>query len=228
MRRKAPTERPEHPTKSALLKAAAELLDEAPLDQITSDMVLQRAGARSGSLYHFFQDFPDLLEQALVARTASAIDESIRAFRVGFSSSTTAADLRLVLQQVTRSTQESNRSTRRSQRIITIAQATQSPRLMQRLGVEQRRLTAALTEMIAEAQDVGWIRSELAPQAIAAFIQAYTLGRVIDDIDPEPVHDDAWIGVVDHFVDSLLSQLLVDSPTDADKTVRQRRARISP
>lgn len=45
------------------------LLDEdVPINGVTIPMVLERSGVSYGSLYHFYDDISDLVEQAIVIR----------------------------------------------------------------------------------------------------------------------------------------------------------------
>ena len=208
MRRREPVERGVHPTKATLLDTAVTLLDTLHVDQITAEMVLDRSGVSRGSLYHHFEDLPDLLETALVARFARAIDESVARLRTAYAKAGSVDDLRRFLGEVTRGTQARRLAARRKQRVIAFAEALDSERMLARLGLEQRRLTGAMTDVIAAAQERGWMRRELDPHAVAVLIQSYTLGRIIDDVDPEGVDEAAWIALIDHVVGSLL--------TDAD------------
>jgi AcrR family transcriptional regulator len=201
-------ERGVHPTKATLLDTAVTLLDTLHVDQITAEMVLDRSGVSRGSLYHHFEDLPDLLETALVARFARAIDESVARLRTAYAKAGSVDDLRRFLGEVTRGTQARRLAARRKQRVIAFAEALDSERMLARLGLEQRRLTGAMTDVIAAAQERGWMRRELDPHAVAVLIQSYTLGRIIDDVDPEGVDEAAWIALIDHVVGSLL--------TDAD------------
>jgi hypothetical protein len=41
-------------------------------------------------------------------------------------------------------------------------------------------------------------------RAAAVFVQAYTVGRIVDDISPEKVDPEAWINLVMHVVDKAI------------------------
>jgi hypothetical protein len=97
----------------------------------------------------------------------------------------------------TRETHSPERASRRMRRLVIFANTESSPRLRKAPGAEQQRLTAALANVISEAQTRGWIEPSIDPEATAGFIQAYTLGRVVDDINPTPAHADAWYDLID-------------------------------
>ncbi|MEY4472496.1 MAG: hypothetical protein RL671_800, partial [Pseudomonadota bacterium] len=73
-----------------------------------------------------------------------------------------------------------------------IALAESNERLMQKLAVEQQRLTRALADLFAACQRKGWMRLDFDPAVASIFIQAYTLGRVIDDVSQDKVDPDHW------------------------------------
>jgi len=73
-----------------------------------------------------------------------------------------------------------------------------------RLAVEQQRLTDALADLIREAQAKGWGSTDFDPHVIAVFVQAYTLGRVLDEISESPIDNDQWVALIDHVVSASL------------------------
>jgi AcrR family transcriptional regulator len=193
-----------HPTKTLLLNTALELLEHTAVEDLTIDAVLNASGVSRGSLYHHYEDFPDLVEHALVATFAGHVDESIAALHASLSGATSRRDLFERLQAVSRKTQDPKRADRRMQRIVVFANTQNSERLRATLGVEQQRLTTAQGEIIAEAQSRGLVNPTLHPEAVAVFIQSYTLGRVVDDINPVPVPAEAWNRLIDDFVDNVV------------------------
>jgi len=72
------------------------------------------------------------------------------------------------------------------------------------LGIEQERLTDSLADIVRELQARNWVRRSLDPRAVAILIQAYTIGRAVDDVTPNHVDPDAWVAVIDLVMDSVL------------------------
>jgi AcrR family transcriptional regulator len=197
--------RTSQPTKDALLATVVDLLDATPLNEVSVELVIETAGVSRSSVYYHFSDLSDLLEQALVVRFARTVDESIETLRTTFATASTAEDFRQILRSLTRITQVKDRADRRMERISAIADTANNQRFRDRLGAEQRRLTEAQNDIFTKAQHNGWIREDLDAHAVAVFVQAYTVGRVIDDIDPQPVDQEAWIRLIDHLGDSILT-----------------------
>jgi hypothetical protein len=82
--------------------------------------------------------------------------------------------------------------------------------LKKRLGQEQSRLTNGLTDLVIYFQGKGWARQDLDARAIAVLVQAYTLGKVVDDIVDEPMSETAW----NHLINQVVDLVLVVSPGD--------------
>ena len=202
-RRPPRTPKKEHPTKRALIDTVVSMLETTPVESVTCDAVLDASGISRGSLYHHFDDYPDLLEHAAASRFARYVDESIVAIRSLVESVHSAAELRAAMAAFNRSLQGPERVHNRFDRTIALANAARSPRFRVRLGEEQERLTGAFVGLIREGQRKGWVVPEIDPRAMAVLIQAYTLGRVVDDITVTHFDTEAWLALLDRFFASI-------------------------
>jgi AcrR family transcriptional regulator len=195
--------RPVHPTKAKLLDTAVLMLNSMPAESITTEALLERSGISRSSLYHHFSDFSDLLGAAEVVRFTHFVDISIEMLANALEAKD-QDDLRDRLLVVTRKTQNLAIQHIRSRRVQVLADAYRNERFRQILGAEQERLTDALTDIVRELQARGWTRSEVDPRAVAILIQAYTIGRAVDDITPNHVNPEAWIALIDDIMDRVL------------------------
>lgn len=193
-----------HPTKQKLIDTALELLKEHPAADITSEQVLQISGISSGSLYHHFRDFPDLIDHALVARFAKYVDRSIELITNALVSSRTKEEYRAAIHGVTVATQGEGALQIRSDRVEIMAQAVRRPALRELLAEEQQRLTGALADLVRESQHRGWAKETVDPNTVAVFIQAYTVGFLVNDLSTQHVPDATWIAFIDAVVDAVL------------------------
>lgn len=191
-----------HPTRERLIQTMVELLDEERPERITADMVLANSGVSKGSLYHHFEDFEELLEAALVQRFSASVDASIDTITAVLLSASNRDEFFSRLNAVTTETQDPTRSERRFERARAAGLAGSNERFRKVLGAEQQRLTDALTDIFREAQNREWIAAEVDPHALGVFIQAYTLGRVIDDISPNKVDPHAWVALINRIANS--------------------------
>ena len=196
-----------HPTKEKLIATMVSLMDEHALSNIQVDDVLRESNISKGSLYHHFENFDELVEAALIHRFASSVDLSIELVSGAVNGAKSAEEFVAKIIEVTTVTQGRERSKFRLERARVIGLSVNSPRLLEQLEQEQDRLTAAMADVVREAQEKGWVSKTYDAQTIAVFMQAYTLGRVIDDVASEEQHVDSndWNDVVNTAVKSLLT-----------------------
>lgn len=185
-----------HPTRDRLIDTMVELLDGSDPEHITADQVLSASGVSKGSLYHHFEDFEDLLEAALIARFSVNVDVTIEALSAIIATVNSRDEAIAALRELNIYNQAQSRSNYRLERARAAGLTYSSPRFHEALGAEQQRLTDAFTDLFKEAQNKGWMSEALDARAAAVFIQAYTVGRVVDDIAPEKVDPDAWIDLI--------------------------------
>ena len=195
------SEKPVHPTKAKLLETVNHLIDSEGFEAVGVERVLDDSGISRGSLYHHFEDFPDLVEQALVERFSYAVDRGIEVLSGVVFGAKSADDLRAGLRETTRMTQSDLQRPFRFERARLLGLAEGNDRLMAKLNAEQDRLTGALADLFREVQEKGWMNSEFDPKAGAIFIQAYTLGLVIDDAGSDQVDPESWVSLIDMVLD---------------------------
>jgi AcrR family transcriptional regulator len=196
-----------HPTKEKLISTMVTLMDEHPLSAIQVDDVLRESNISKGSLYHHFENFDDLVESSLIARFAASVDASIALVGAAVQDAKTAQDFVARLMGVTTETQGRERSKFRLERARVIGLSVNSPKLRADLEIEQDRLTAAMADVVREGQEKGWVSKTFEAKTLAVFMQAYTIGRIIDDVASNDQHIDSedWNDVVNTAVLSLLT-----------------------
>lgn len=193
-----------HPTHERLRTTALDLLSRHELEDISTDMILQTSGVSKGSLYHHFEDLADLLETALVHRFTQSVDESIALAGKLLAGAPDAAGFRAAMVDYHRFNHAPERRRHRIERARLLGLSHNNPRFARRLGEQQSRLTAAFADLCREAQSRGWMASDFDPMAAAVLLQAYTLGRVIDDIASEQMDDAAWDRLIMKLVENVL------------------------
>ncbi len=192
-----------HPTKRVLLQTLVKLLETNNPDQINSDQVLELSGVSKGSLYHHFQDFSDLLESALVYRFGKFVDVSVEALTEIIRIAKTKEDLISGLKQVTRASQARDIQEPRFNRIRILAFAVNNERMKLKLSFEQDRLTEALADLFRESIERGWGNPAMDSRTIAVMAQAYTIGRVVDDISQVQMDPEKWFYLIDEILEKV-------------------------
>lgn len=195
----------DHPTRLMFIDLAVTQLEDRLPEEISIDSILDVAGLTKGALYHHFTDFAELIEIALVVRFARYVDESIESLTAMASTASSRQEVLAGMAAVTAETQRPDRKNIRFARAHVLTLASRNPRLAEKLAVEQLRLTDALTDLIAGAQQHGWFTNDFDPRAGAVLIQAYTLGRIVDDITTEPVDPEAWEKLITRLIERVFT-----------------------
>ena len=194
-----------HPTKRALVLTVLEFLKTTKPSDLTSEAVLAKSGISKGSLYHHFEDFDDLIESAEVIKYAAYVDQSIRLLTKVFQTAKNRDDMVAELKKITRFTQSPELMPQRMDRTTSISLANSNPRMMKKLHAEQDRLNEAIIDIFREARERGWISKDVDIHAGAIFIQAYTLGIVINDVSGKKIEPEAWNELIDMFLEKIIA-----------------------
>ena len=205
IRTRAREPRGEHPTRTMFIDLAVAQLEDRLPEEVTVDDIVAASGLTKGAMYHHFSDFSELIESALVVRFARYVDESIASLSAMAASAGSREEVLAGMAAITAETQRPDRTPIRFARAHVLTLASGNPRLAETLAGEQLRLTDALTDLIAGAQQRGWFNSEFDPRAAAVLIQAYTLGRIVDDITTRPVDPAAWERLVMRLIERVFA-----------------------
>ena len=193
-----------HPTKVHLTEAAATLIDELGSQGFTVEQLLDKSNISKGSLYHHFEDFHDVIMQAQVLRFARYVEEDIAALANVLLASKSREDLFGRLDLISRATHDPARSVRRADRIEILAGARHSEKMKNALGPTQARLTGAIADLVREMKAKEFVNAEIDPASIAVFIQAYSLGLIVNDVSNEPIDLENWHALISRMTRGLL------------------------
>lgn len=85
-----------------------------------------------------------------------------------------------------------------------IGLASKYDKLLQYIQNEQDRLAIAIEDIFIEAQKSGWLKEGVDLKASVLFIQAYTFGKVIDDISQHPIAQERWVAFIEGVLDKTI------------------------
>jgi AcrR family transcriptional regulator len=193
-----------HPTKGLLLETAISLIDEFGPQGFTVENLLETSKISKGSLYHHFHDFSDVIEQAQVARFSRYVDQDIMLLVGLLKSATSRDDLESKFALIVQGAGMPGRDASRADRAAILGMARHSKKFAEGLAVEQQRVTDVLADIAREMQERGWINKELDAGVLAVFVQAYSMGFVLNDITTNPISIDQWSS----FISSMLGKVL--------------------
>ncbi len=175
-----------------LVEAVIELSEGRPMDEVKVDEVLKLTGISTGSLYHHFEDFGHLQEMAMVERYKELIKAGMVLIGAALDQATSYEDAQIRVATAGAEYGKLNTPKSRFERARILAKAEHHQRLRKALAAAQQELTDDFTSMLARAQDGGWISPEIDPRALAVFIQAYTFGRLVDDVTDVQMKQEDW------------------------------------
>lgn len=186
-----------HPTAQKLMDTVSTMLNGQDPYDVLVDEVLRLSGVSRGSLYHHFGDFPGLIQATLLQRFSVNVDADVAALEKLARDATSKQDYWERIRKLSSITQVPERAPVRAERARLISLAASGNAFADSLSEEQDRLTSAMAAAIQTAQDKGWVKASLSPRSIAVFLQAYSLGRAVDDIAGNKVPNDEWVFVVE-------------------------------
>ena len=193
-----------HPTKSHLIATTVSLIDEFGPQGFTVDQLLDNSKISKGSLYHHFEDFNDVIIAAQVERFAQYVEEDIAGVTQVLLAATSREDLLKRLDTVSLIAHSPERAKRRGDRMEILTSARHSEKMKLALGPVQARLTASFADLIREMQSRQWVTKEISPEAVAVFIQAYSLGLVVNDASSDHIDMAKWHQLISHMLRTLI------------------------
>jgi AcrR family transcriptional regulator len=188
-----------------LLDAAEALLLEQDAHQLRLNDVLTGAGVARNTLYKHFKDLESLAEEALLRGFVRNVELDAQAISGALSRCQNEDDFRKAMSAITRASQSTDRAPRRMLRIKLLAMASSRPALGERVAAVQADMTERLADEFRAAQEKGYVRSDFTARTAAFFIQSYTIGRVLLDVEPHTKKDETdWINLIDQVMDLAL------------------------
>lgn len=179
------------------MNTVSSMLDSGESTVVLVDDVLEKSGISRGSLYHHFGDFENLVHTTLIARFSANVEADARGIWKAVESAKSKEDFWRQIRKLSALTQVPERAAVRAERARLISMATARDDFAASLAKEQDRLTGMMADAIAVAQDKGWVKSTFSSRAITLFLQAYSLGRAVDDIAETHISNHEWVDLID-------------------------------
>ena len=189
-----------HPTARTLIDTTLVLLETHAVNEVTLEQVLEKSSISVGSLYHHFKDFSELMDFALVEKYTQFTKVNVEGMAHVLEISKNAKDYHDKILKLLEFTHSASNSDLRKMRAYILSQATIRPDLGVLIREVQSDLTHKLGEIIGQAQKRGWIQPVIKPVILATFIQAYGIGRIVDDLANPHMDNDEWIAFLQHVI----------------------------
>jgi AcrR family transcriptional regulator len=192
-------------TRGRLLSTAVDMLDELQEKDVSAAEILRRTGIARGSLYHFWDSIGDLIEEAYLVRYSRYVEKSGAVITELLETCTTKEEFFAGLSKVTELTQDPQRKANRYERARILGMAEKNDKFRKALGEAQQGLTDLFTAQFTEVQNRGWFNKDFDPRAAAVLIQAYTIGKIVDDVVDNQMDALAWNALIGLIVGRTLS-----------------------
>lgn len=192
-------------TRERILEVVIDQLATGGEAAVRVDDVRDRSGVSVGSIYHHFGDRDGLIVAAQLRRFARYAEAETAALSDLVREARDVDEFRRAVLQLTRHTASELRTAERWGRIGVLASTLGRDTLAGEVRSIQTRLTDELQAHVAQGQARGFFRSDLDARAVALFVEAYSLGLALNDVDDRPVSEQDWEQVVEAVIDALLA-----------------------
>jgi AcrR family transcriptional regulator len=178
-----------------LLGAAVRHLETESAASLRVGAIAEEAGVAVGLIKHYFGSRDGLVAAAQQRRIVGATQQDIAGSRDALAGADDLDALMGGIRRVARHTIDRRRADIRLSRFAAIATAHGRPEARGAIGGTLSGLIDAMAELIADAQAKGVIASRRSPRGLATFIQAYSLGLLVHDLDPTPSDDEELLDI---------------------------------
>jgi len=184
-------------TREAILEATVKVLETSGEAAVRLASVADDAGVAVGLISYHFGGREGLIQAAQAFRYSRRSLANLDDVAAGITAATTPDDFLARLKSFTADAvaQASVEGSRMS-RVALLGSAFGRPDLFDYYGEVQRDLTDQFERVARAAQENGLLRSDLDARAIGVFAQAYALGLVLADIDPDGPDSEALAEVI--------------------------------
>lgn len=192
-------------TRERVLAIVLEQLETGGEAAVRIDEVRTRSGVSIGSIYHHFGDRDGLIVAGQLRRFARYAQAEITALSEMVERSVNLDQFRRAIRQLTLKSRSTVREEERWGRIGVLGSSIGRVELQSEIRSIQTRLTDEFQSHVAQGQARGFFRDDLDARAIAVFVEAYTLGFALNDLDQHGVDEKDWERVIWAVLDGLLA-----------------------
>lgn len=193
-----------HPTYEKLIASVLSLTAEKDIERIRIEDVLAHASVSRGSLYHHFANFDDLIAASMARSFAQGVDQSIQFMHSALADCQTREAFRAGVKKSIAQTLGEESVAFRLDRARIIGLSAKYPSLRQHVAAEQERLSSALELLFRQSLQAGWVKADLDISSAVVFIQAYTFGKLIDDIADVKLDPERWSAFVMNVIGTVI------------------------
>lgn len=170
-----------------ILAAALEVIETQSEAAIRFIDLAARAGVTPGVITYHFGTRENLIAEVHTQRFTGAVLTDLQAMHAYLDRAGDIDGFFAGVAALTNAIVDASRQAQRMQRIMSIAATHGRDDLKATIRSRATELLDGFTALIAAAQSRGFLDPAVDPRTIATFVQAYSLGMVVADLDRHPV-----------------------------------------
>jgi AcrR family transcriptional regulator len=194
-------ERPDARTR--ILDAAFAIVEESSEAALRFVDVAERAGVVLSLITRHFGTREGLVAAVQARRFAGLVAEDAEVL-AGLVGAGSISEVTTVTSALTREVVAAERAERRLARVSSIGSVHGRPELTETIRGEATRLLDGLTETLGALQAEGVVTDAVDARALAMFVQAYSLGMVLSDLDETAPSREDIAGVIEVAIGAFL------------------------
>jgi AcrR family transcriptional regulator len=198
------------------LKVVGEILDTGGEASLRLADVSRRSEVSVGSLYHHFGSREGMISSARERQFLESLPSQAHEEVAYLAASSSPAEFIERFDEILRASDAPERAAGRRRRFEMIGAAANRPGHLGGIVAMQASYLDLFEGLAQTLEDRGWLPEEVDVRAVALFLHSTSMGRVLLEIDDEPVELEEW----HQLVRTMLARLL----TESEPPHRHRRA----
>lgn len=179
-------------TVNSLLDAAIEEIETLGEDGVRVETVLERAGVSIGSLYHHFGGREQLIEAARVEQLRRFHSQDLESIQMVLSGISSVEDLLDRLTLMSQTFHDPRGGDTRMRRLALLGSAVTREALLSTTREVRQLTNQILIDVFQDLKDRQILSDDADPATITLFLQAFSFGQVLADIDGTAPDAEYW------------------------------------
>ncbi|MFM6980372.1 MAG: TetR/AcrR family transcriptional regulator [Micrococcales bacterium] len=179
-------------TISSVIEATSDAMRSGGESAVRIQEISAKTGVSIGSIYHHFGDRNGLIREALVYQFASNARADIQRVQNWISNIHSTKDLRDNYDRMVLFLNQHFENQSALERASIMGTMVARPELREALGKVQHELTESLAEAMQVLKERGMLKEFITPKTAATIMSGMLFGKVIAELDSEPVSDEDW------------------------------------
>lgn len=191
-------------SRSQLVDVALRTILEKGIDAMRIDDIVEEVGVTKGSLYWHFEDRQGLIKAAIAEQIRRFSDETISAVSDAITTSSNKDDYLARIFPFIIDPFDKKQVRDRWGRLSILVETQNDPELKKMMHDVQSRHLELVVELMTEAQEKGFLRSDLDPRSVATALNVINIGsNIIDVLGRNGPTPEDWWKLITFFIDAM-------------------------